>query len=776
MKKIKIFLASSIDDLRNDRLEVGDFFRQLNEIYLDNGIHFSLIKCEDYDNAISTNGKQSEYDAEIRDSSLVFFLFFRKVGDYTKHEFEVALEAYKKSQKPKIITYFKYINSIDEANEEVRSFMKVLDGELKHYYNTYGNIDTLKLGIMMQIKLMKLDSTEIKVQDGEVLLNGNSIVKSKNIPILEGNKTLKELTQKKRQLQSLLSERRAAYLTDPTEENEGSFFNTSAELNRISKELTEVEKQTLELMTTVAGMTSDGRVLTYREKEALKFYNMGDYDAAQEILSDKERENELRRAENRAELSKKEIQGYVNEDLLWIKTEKARGINGENIKKIKEKYAKSVKLSEEYDLDKKVLYDYASFLQDQNDYSSSIKVAEKLQWYYSAPGASVSDEDEAMLLNLLGILYTNTQHYGDAETIILRNLELAKGLAKEKSEDYMQYVSDSYNNLGVLYEAMDRYEEAEKVHLQALEIKKHLCEKDPWGNKAGLSNSYNNLGILYSYSQRYDEAMEMFTSAVEIDEELCSRDPKSYESPLAESYNNLAILLRMVGRYSDAERVYKRVLEMRIRLCKTNPEAEEPNLATTYNNFGVLYDALEERIKAREYYQSAMEIYQKLCRRNSEAFAPDLAMTYNNLGIVCNNIGKEFLSSSSLNDSEEYYKKALELYIAEGKASEHTSELADVYNNLGVLYMDTKRYSESEKAFLSALEIKVRLADHNPEAYQPTLAQGYENLGSLYMEDNRDNEATNALTKALEIFEGLEALYRGYYKDDVKRLKSILSK
>ena len=145
MKKIKIFLASSIEDLREDRLQVGDFFRQLNEIYLDSEIHFSLIKCEDYDNSIVANGKQAEYDREISESELVFFLFFRKVGDYTKHEFDVALESFKTQEKPKIITYFKYVTNINEASDEIKSFMQLLDGELKHYYNTYGHIDTLKL-------------------------------------------------------------------------------------------------------------------------------------------------------------------------------------------------------------------------------------------------------------------------------------------------------------------------------------------------------------------------------------------------------------------------------------------------------------------------------------------------------------------------------------------------------------------------------------------------------------------------------------------------------
>ncbi|MBQ9691886.1 MAG: hypothetical protein IJV70_01860, partial [Clostridia bacterium] len=315
MKKVKIFLASSIEDLKEDRLHVGDFFRQLNEIYFDSGVYFSLIKCEDYDNSIAAGGKQSEYDREIEDSELVFFLFFRKVGDYTRHEFETALESFKSKAKPRIITYFKYVTNINDATDEVKSFMQLLDGELRHYYNTYGNIDTLKLGILMQIKLMKLDASEVKIQDGEVLLNGNRIVKTENVPLLNGNKALMELTQKKRELQTLLSERRAAYLADHSEENEKSFFDASAELNKVSKRLTEIEKETLEFMSTIAEMTSDGKVLTYRQKEALKYYNAGDYDSAQVILSDEERENELKRAENRAELSRNEIQGYVNEDL-----------------------------------------------------------------------------------------------------------------------------------------------------------------------------------------------------------------------------------------------------------------------------------------------------------------------------------------------------------------------------------------------------------------------------------------------------------------------------
>ena len=245
-KKIKIFLASSIEDLKLDRTEIGDFFGTLNNIYFDRDICFYLIKCENYDKAIALGGKQSEYDREIRESDLVFFLFFRKVGDYTKHEFEVALESFKENKRPKIVTYFKYVNSADEINDEVKAFMDILDGELRHYYNTYGHIDTLKLGILMQIKLMGLDSSEFKIKDGEVCLNNVPVVRTENIPIINENRELQALVQKKRELQVLKEERRIAYLNDPTEENEQASDEVKAELKKVSEQLTESEKKVLD--------------------------------------------------------------------------------------------------------------------------------------------------------------------------------------------------------------------------------------------------------------------------------------------------------------------------------------------------------------------------------------------------------------------------------------------------------------------------------------------------------------------------------------------------
>ena len=532
MKKIKIFLASSITDLREDRLQVGDFMRQLNDLYLDSGIHFSLVKCEDYDNALVVGGMQSEYDREIRESELVFFLFFKKVGDYTRHEFEVALEAFKECSKPKIVTYFKYVETIEEVNAEVKAFMAVLDGELKHYYNTYNHVDALKFGILMQIKLMKLDASEIKIQDGAVILNGHRMVAVENVPILRGNETLMELTRKKKELTEALNACRAAYLSEPTPENENAFFDVSAELNKVSKQLTEIEKATMEFMSTVAEMTSDGKILTYRQKEALKYYDQGNYDAAQAILSEEERENELERAENKDTSAKNEIQGYVNEDLLWIQTEKTKGVNAESAVKIREKYKKDVTLVEKHDLDKAVLYEYASFLYNQNHYTEAIRIAEKLQWYYNAPDASAEEVDVARLYNLLGILYKNTQRYAEAEEAYNNALEIYKRLSERNPDAYEPDLANSYNSLGTLYSDTRRYAEAEEAYNNALEIRKRLSERNPDAYEPNLAMSLFNMGVFYYNQEKYEDARPWLQKALEIYERLERENPGLYRDTI----------------------------------------------------------------------------------------------------------------------------------------------------------------------------------------------------------------------------------------------------
>jgi len=657
MKRVKIFLASSIEDLKDDRIIIGDYFRQINEIYFDLDVHFSLIKCEDYDDSIVSGGKQSRYDEEIRESELCFFLFYRKVGEYTKHEFEVALEAFKGVKKPKIVTYFKDITSASEVGEDVTSFMRMLDNELHHYYSSYSHIDTLKLGILMQIKLMKLDSATLSLEDDRIKLGGQTMLYAKNVPMLNGLDNLRELTEKKRELSAAKDSARAAYLSDPSPENESLFFSASAELNRVSKALTEVEREALEFVTSVAEISSDGRVLTARQKEALKYYGEGNYRAAQLILEDAERENELERAENRADTAAREIRGYIEEDLLWIKAEEARGICEKRAKIICDKYERAVELTERYGLDKGVLYDYALFLKKQNSYKEAIKLAERLKWHYESPANEVSDEDKGRLLNLLGDVYSRAHDYENAAKALLAALDIHKRLAENNPDGFEPSLAKSYGNLGFMYKGMKLSDKSEEAYLAALEINGRLAAKNPAVYESDLAISYNNIGVMYDDLDLYDKAEKAYLAALEIDKRLAAKDPNDREPDLARSYNNVGGVYKSCGRYAEAEKALLAAIEIRKRLAGKNPAAYEPALAASYSNIWGMYNSLKRYGKAEEVIFAALGIYKKLVAKDPDVFEPELARCYRNVGIMFSDQGRSDEAMSAYTLSLEIYEK-----------------------------------------------------------------------------------------------------------------------
>lgn len=672
MKIIKIFLASSIEELSTDRLEIGDFFSQLHQIYSDLNVQLKLIKCEDYDNAIAKDGKQTQLDREIRDSELCFFLFFRKVGSYTRHEFEIALESFRNTEKPKIVTYFKYVNTVDEVTEEIRTFMHMLDSDLHHYYNTYNHIDTIKLGILMQIKLLKLDFGDLEIVDGALKLNGKVIAGTENIPMLSGNGELSALTEKKRTLQKKLTECRIAYLDDPSEENESAFFDASAKLNAVSKELSAIEKNTLELISTVAEITGSGKVVTYRQREALKYYNLGDYQNAERVLADSERENELTRAELRANSAKAEIEGYIEEDMLWIKAEIARGVTANSSKRIIEKYKKALDLIAKYDLTPYVLFDYASFLYNQNDFSEAIMVAESLKWHYSNPNRIVPPEKLGNLYNFLGMLYYDEERYEDSEREYLAALDIRKKLAMQDPYLYEQDLSMTYNNLGLLFSAVDKIAEAEEAYLTALGLRVRMAERNAEKYEQDLGRSLNNLGVFYSRIKRYEDSEAAHIKAFNIRKRLAEKYPEAFLPALARSYNNIGELYCKTNRYDESEKAHLSALEIRKKLASQNPEANESDLASSYNNLGGLYAKMKRSEAAEAAYLAALEIRKKLASKNSGA-------------------------------SE--------------------SRLAVGYNNLAMLYMDTKEYDRAKVAFNAELKILLKLKEKYKVGYDARIKE-----------------------------------------------------
>ena len=148
MKVIKIFLASSINDLHVERMEIGNFIRSMNDRFIDRGIYFKLCMCEDISDAVAKSRKQDEYNAIIRECDFFYVIFWHKAGVYTVEEFEVALAQFRDTGSPKIQTYFKAVEEGDSVEQSVTDFMRRLEREVDHFHKTFTHTDTIMLKLL----------------------------------------------------------------------------------------------------------------------------------------------------------------------------------------------------------------------------------------------------------------------------------------------------------------------------------------------------------------------------------------------------------------------------------------------------------------------------------------------------------------------------------------------------------------------------------------------------------------------------------------------------
>ncbi len=119
MKKIKIFLASSIREFEKERIAIGDIVRQIQNRIIDDGIRLDLFMCEFADNSMSNGRMQERYNDELRKSDIFIMLIGKKAGEFTIEEYEVSKEV----NKIKRYILFQDIES-DNTVLELKNFLE----------------------------------------------------------------------------------------------------------------------------------------------------------------------------------------------------------------------------------------------------------------------------------------------------------------------------------------------------------------------------------------------------------------------------------------------------------------------------------------------------------------------------------------------------------------------------------------------------------------------------------------------------------------------------
>ena len=757
MKNIKIFLVPSSDAVMGDMTEVRDFFRQLNEMYFDSGINFSILNANEM--------TKNELKEHVADSDLSFFLFFEDVSDDMRSCFDIFFESFKKTDKPKIVTYFKYTESPNDMTEAVREFSQMLGNELRHYYNNYNSIDTLKLGILMQIKVMRLDASQITISDnGMICLNGQPVADTSKIPMFEFTERLNELKSRYDELTKEWGRLRTLRMDDPN--NEELYF----EFSRVATERDDTKKALREfedlLLKTSEELAAKKGEMSPRQAEACRLLEMGDRKGALEILPRDELLYDTRRNRRFAGNTTAPLETNVEEIATRITALKMGELSGDTVAEIMMFYEEIYDIfCDTRNIGWSKLYDYASFLEDQNDYTNAIEVAENLRWYYSAPGRKVDEYDLGRLYNLLGLLYEAQNRSEEAEEYYLDAIEIMKRLVKKNADAYEPALAMSYNNVGAFYSDHGQHEKAEKYFLAAIEIRERLVKKNADAYEPDLATSYNNAGVFYKEQGQSGKAEKYYLAAIEIQKRLVEKNAEAYEPDLATSYNNAGVLYSDHGQSEKAEKYYLAAIEIRERLVKKNADAYEPYLATSYNNAGALYSDQGQSDKAEKYYLDAIEIYERLAKKNADAYEPYLATSYNNVGAFYHKHDKH----GQPEKAEKYYLSAIEIRerLVKKNADAYEPDLATSYNNAGVFYDDQNQPDKAEKYHLAAIEIRERLVEKNADAYEPDLATSYNNAGAFYVIQGQPGKAEKYFLAAIEIRERLVEKKADTYEPDL---------
>lgn len=376
------------------------------------------------------------------------------------------------------------------------------------------------------------------------------------------------------------------------------------------------------------------------------------------------------------------------------------------------------------------------------------------------------EPDLASTLNNLAVLYKNTQHLAESETLYLEALESYRRLAKakprykplypskdkpkEESKDYEPDVARTLNNLALLYSETQRFEESEAMYLEALEIRRRLAENDPDTHEPGLAMTLNNLAILYKNTRRLLQSEPLQLEALEIQRRLAKANPQAYEPDLAMTLNNLAVLYSNTQRPSESMRLHLEVLEIYRRLAKDNPKTYEPDLATTLNNLANLYNNTQRFTESEPIRLEALEIYRRLAKDNPQLYEPVLGITLNNLAILYKNTHRT-------KESETLFLEALEIFRRLKKDSPQSLEpyMAKALSELADVYYNTQRVAESETLYLEALEIFRRLDKDDPETYDPDLVATLSSLAIMYYKAQRFTESETMYLDALTIYRRL---------------------
>jgi tetratricopeptide (TPR) repeat protein len=591
-KNIKIFIASA-GEVKAEREKAILLLNDLRKAHK----HLDLEAVEwEYDTVPGSQpGFETVQDAinpKLAESHIAVFIFYSRIGHYTKLEFDLAQQLGKKF----FVLFKEGFSPTDEeiaAYSDLLQFKKSLNKTVLHEPYTDEKDFYSRLYRSLNVYLYETYPAMAGPLPDEVL------------------RLLRELAQKEdriKELEDLL----------PASTNIDEVKKLTAEITTIKNELAQSEelrqqqaadKAALEQQ--LAGQQANDQL----KAQALGAVEKGDYVEAEILLKESAKDSIAATASTFYELAKiKKLQLQYREAFKFY--ELAATIEPENSLYLHEAGGMAWELGLN---DKAIEYHETSLkfsiveLGEQNPdvaarymnlglvyrhkglYDKAIYFNEKaLDIFHMCYGEQHSDV--ASGYNNLAVIYCLKGEYDKA----IYYCEKALTIELEVSGEQNDQIEAIYNNLGGIYLNLADYDKAISYFNKVLAIVKESYIDFCHPNIAKL---YNNLGESYRRCQEHDEAIAYYKRALHIAKQIYGE-----RHPEIATYNNNLGLAYLGKCEYDTAIVF---CELAINISKDLYSGQNISVATYYNNLGGIYCQMFDYSKAIACYEKALSIFEE---------------------------------------------------------------------------------------------------------------------------------------------------------------------
>ena len=645
MKTIKVFLASS-NELKEEREKFGNLIRRLDDIYIKRGIHIQLLVWEEMDPCYNNCRKQNEYNAWIRESQIFVALFYTLAGQYTLEEIEVARKERSQREEPQLMIFCRCLQPGDVETHELSEFKQTLEKQWGHFWDQYATTDTLHLNFVMYF-MRSVDGRGdgLKVDDGQVLLDGFSVASMDNLPFAACNANYKRMQgeleilreeistiqNKLEKKQYRLEKKKIKLEQEPdNEEYQEEYQETKEEVDELSsmkqssldrynslkEEIVRYQQALIDTAERVSEMQLEN--VSKEMKWAIEEFERGHVEVANAILDNIEREadSHMEQLNRYRVLVHQDIAAFLLQAKM-VMADMTVPIEARK-KRTAAIYAKADDWAKKSVLDRvkyeKLLSEYARFLYDYAFYEEAKSVNYRLlsirENLYGPAHLSI-----ALSYNNIGGVYKSLGCYPIALKYDLKALVIREKLLGTEHPD----TAESYNNVGMVYHSHGKktdsqilecrsknYSKALDYYFKALAIREKVLGLE----HPDTASCYNNIGGIYRHQKKYTEALRYYFKTLDI----CIKEFGLEHPHTAGTYNNIGHVLFDQKKYAEAMKNFFKALDVDKKMLGIR----HPAVATIYKNIGQCYANLGNRSEAIRLYSLALDIFKKTLGDNHE--------------------------------------------------------------------------------------------------------------------------------------------------------------